>query len=130
MRVSEASRTEPTRRASYFVMKLVAPLAPVLVLVVLTLGAGTASPGEFHPGIATGTAVPCAGPLDVPTAHLGIYAGTHLVARRTVPSGDRFRFALPPGRYTISNEGHYEPTPTFRIRAGRTTRVVVRDGCM
>jgi hypothetical protein len=108
-------------------MRLVALL---FALALTGLGAGAVGTGEVHPGIATGKAVPCAGPIYVPTAHLGVYSRKVLVAQKTVPTGEQFRFVLPPGRYTISNEGHYVGGPTFSVQADRTTRVVVMNYCM
>lgn len=102
----------------------------LLTLPLIGLGAGAAAADEFHSGVATGKAVPCAGPMYVPTTHLGVYAGHVLVARKSVPTGGNFRFVLPPGRYTISNEGHYVGGPTFLVYTGRTTHVVVLDYCM
>ncbi len=101
-------------------------------VLVLVLSLGSLGAGASHPrtGVATGTAVPCTGPLNVPIAHLGVYRGTRLVAARSVPTGRRFRFVLPPGRYTISNEGHPDGSPTFVVRPGRTTHVRVFDYCM
>lgn len=105
-------------------------VALLLALPLTGLGAGAGAADEFHSGVATGKAVPCAGLMYVPTAHLGVYTGKVLVAHKTVPTGGHFRFVLPPGRYTISNEGHYVGRPTFQIHTGRTTHVVVMDYCM
>jgi hypothetical protein len=105
-------------------------VALLLALPLIGLGAPVGGAGEIHSGVATGKAVSCAGPMYVATARLGVYAGNVLVARKTVPTGRRFRFVLPPGRYTISNEGHYVGGPTFTVHPSRTTHVVVMNYCM
>ena len=95
------------------------------------------SPGGVLPsdrGEVIGTAVPCAGPLFVPTADLSIYRGHQLVVQRRLPTGATFRFSLRPGHYVITNSGSpfgagHMPGEPFIIRQGQTTQVHVIDWC-
>jgi hypothetical protein len=72
--------------------------------------------------------------MYVPTTHLVVYQGKHLVVGDRLPTGSIFRFLLQPGRYVISNDGPlfrrfvYTGDP-FVVHAGQTTQVVVIDQC-
>ena len=73
-----------------------------------------------RPGVATGRAAPCAGPMAELVAHLSVYRGL-LVDRMSVPAGSTFRFRLAPGIYIISNQGHpgrFVGSKPFRVRSG------------
>jgi hypothetical protein len=95
---------------------------------------GMISAGATEPtfGIVVGKAVSCSGPALTPVANLSVYRGDELVTKRSLPQGSQFRFRLPPGTYVISNQGHpgrFVGSAPFRVRAGRTSRVVVKNFC-
>jgi hypothetical protein len=108
-------------------------------LVVALLGVGSTAIGvtgssaaQARSGSATGRAVACAGPATTTVAHLSVYRGSTLIRRSTITGGTTFHFVLPPGTYFISNEGHpgrYVGSNPFRVRAGRTTHVEMKDYC-
>ena len=105
--------------------------------VLLGVGSFVAAPpsasAAARAGVATGRAVPCAGPTAAPIAHLSVYRGRTLVGRSSVSTGSTFRFRLVPGTYIISNQGHpgrFVGSEPFRVRSGQTTRVVLRNFCM
>ena len=106
----------------YFVIAL-------LGIGLVTMSTGGASADETKTGVATGRAIPCEGPLNVPIARLSVYRGDALVHRSSLPAGSTFHFALQPGTYTISNSGRPEGSKSFRIQSGRTTRVVLVNFC-
>jgi hypothetical protein len=100
------------------------------VLGLASCGAGPGEPALLEKGVVTGTAVPCAGPMAVPTAHLAVFEGTRLVATGRFRTGAPFRFVLPAGRYVITNNAASPAFGTgFRIRAGHVDHVVVLDAC-
>jgi hypothetical protein len=107
----------------------------VLLLAVGSLGmmSPTGAAAVARPGVATGRAAPCAGPMAELVAHLSVYRAGVLVDRMSVPAGSTFRFRLAPGIYIISNQGHpgrFMGSKPFRVRSRRITRVVVRNLCM
>jgi hypothetical protein len=112
--------------------KLLGFLTMFLGSLTIVISSATAAV-EAKSGVATGRAVPCAGPQTVSIAHLSIYRGSTLIRSTSVPAGSTFRFDLPPGIYVISNQGHpgrYVGSKPFRVRSGQTTDVVVRNFCM
>jgi hypothetical protein len=127
---------EPIRRAVRHhlgMRKLLGFLTVLLGVASLTVVTSSATAAEPKPGVATGRAVPCAGPPTVTIANLSVYHGSTLIRRSSVPAGTTFRFVLPPGTYVISNQGHpgqYVGSKPFRVRSGHTTHVVVRNFCM
>jgi len=97
------------------------------------LGIVSAGAAESTFGAVVGKAVSCSGQALFPVAHLSVYKGNELISRRSVPTGSQFRFRLAPGTYVISNQGHpgrFVGSAPFRVHAGRTSRVVVRNFCM
>jgi hypothetical protein len=113
--------------------KLLGVLTVLLGVASLTVVTSRATAAEAKPGVATGRAVPCAGPPTISIAHLSVYRRSTLIRRISVPAGSTFHFVLQPGTYVISNEGHpgrYVGSKPFRVRSGQTTHVVVTDYCM
>jgi hypothetical protein len=102
-------------------------LAAGLFLVGLASSGCSAAPARK--GAVSGTAVPCSGPMRIPTAHLAVFRGKALVASGRFPTGSTFHFVLAPGRYTITDDPAYRAGTPFRVRAGRLTHVVVVDDC-
>jgi hypothetical protein len=103
-----------------------------LIVAISLLGLASFSAGAAPPikGTVIGKAVPCSGPMYVPTSHLSVFRGAALVAAGRFRSGSTFRFVLPPGRYVITdNRADPAGGTHFRIRAGRLAHVVVIDGC-
>lgn len=99
----------------------------ILVLGLASFGAGAATPAR---GVVSGKAVPCSGPMYVPTAHVSVFRGRALVTSGRFRTGTTFRFSLPAGRYLITNNRAYPTVGTpFRIRGGGLTRVVMKDDC-
>jgi hypothetical protein len=112
--------------------------AEFLLLILLStglLGAMSldATAAQVKNGVATGRAVACSALMAEPLAHLSVYRGTVLVRRSSFPSGSTFRFTLPSGTYTISDQGHpgrYVGSQPFRVHPGKTTHVVIMNYCM
>ena len=115
-------------------MEVFAAWGACLVLILLScLGTLSAGGAESTSGTVVGDAVSCSGPALIPVAHLSVYKGNKLVSKRSLPNGSQFRFHLPPGTYVISNQGHpgrFVGSAPFRVHAGRTNRVAVRNFCM
>lgn len=114
--------------------KIVSESALTLLGIAACISMSTpASADESRQGVATGRAVACSGPALDPVAHLNVYKGKTLVRSTSLPQGSTFRFILKPGTYVISNEGHpgrYVGSAPFKVLAGRSTHVTVRDFCM
>jgi len=107
--------------------RLLVPLAlGGLLLGACSFDAGTALPRK---GVVEGKAVPCAGPMEIPTAHLAVFRGRTLVASGRFPTGSTFRFVLRPGRYAITDNAADPMGTRFSIRASHLTHVVVVDSC-
>ncbi|HTU38154.1 MAG TPA: hypothetical protein VMF35_09060 [Acidimicrobiales bacterium] len=140
------ARARQRRRWRITVGSVVATASLVAVAAVALVGTGSPTPQRSpdrpagsgavpaRAGVAVGIAVPCAGPMFVPTAHLWVYRGAQLVAYRAVPTGATFRFVLRPGAYVISNDGDprqpgLPPGNAFAVHAGATTHVVVLNYC-
>jgi hypothetical protein len=127
---------EPIRRAMRHhlgMRKRLAFLAVFLGVGSFTLVPSSATAAAAKLGVATGRAVPCAGPAAEPVANLSVYHGSTLISRKSVPADSTFRFDLPPGSYVISNQGHpgrYVGSKPFRVRSRHTSHVVVRNFCM
>jgi hypothetical protein len=102
-------------------------LAVAVFLVGLASSGCSAAPARK--GAVSGTAVPCSGPMRIPTAHLDVFRGKAIVASGRFPTGSTFRFVLAPGRYTITDDPAYPVGTPFRVRAGHLTHVVVVDDC-
>lgn len=98
----------------------------IFLLGLVSFGAGAASPRE---GVVEGKAVPCSGPMRIPSAHLAVFRGRALVASGRFPTGSTFHFVLLPGRYTITDNAAYPAGTPFRVRARHLTHVVVVDSC-
>lgn len=104
----------------------------VLASAILVFGimSSSASAATTERGVVSGKAVPCSGPMYIPTAHVSVFQGTVLVASGRFRTGSTFRFRLPPGRYVITDNRAYPTVGTsFRIHAHRLTRVVMMDAC-
>jgi hypothetical protein len=102
-------------------------LAGIMVLALASCGDAVV---VAQRGAVAGRAVPCAGPMHLPTAHLAVFRGGTLVASGRFPTGSRFHFALTPGRYVITNNRASLAFGTpFVVRAGHLSRVVVLNGC-
>jgi hypothetical protein len=110
------------------VKRALGPLA--VAIFVFGLASSSASAATPERGIVSGKAVPCSGPIYVPTAHLSVFQGKVLLASGRFRTGSRFQFPLAPGRYVITNNRAYPTVGTpFRIRANRLTLVVMMDAC-
>jgi hypothetical protein len=110
------------------VKRALGPLAVAILVFGLALSSASAATPER--GFVSGKAVPCSGPMYVPTAHVSVFQGKVLVVSRRFRTGSTFRFPLPPGRYVITNNRVYPKVGTlFRIRANRLTHVVMTDAC-
>jgi hypothetical protein len=107
--------------------RLLIPLVVGIVLPGFTSAAASAVTPEK--GAVSGKAVPCAGPFRVPTARLGVFKGTTMVASGRFRSGSTFHIALAPGRYTITNDPVSPNGTSFRVRADRVTHVVIVNAC-
>jgi hypothetical protein len=104
----------------------------VLTVAVFVVGLASLSVSAATPtrGVVSGTAVPCTGPMYMPTAHLFVFQGTDLVGTGQFRTGSTFRFSLRPGRYLITNNRAYPRVGTsFRIRGSRLTHVIMVDAC-
>jgi hypothetical protein len=104
----------------------------ILALAIL-LGLGlvqVAGAAYVKKGWVSGIAIPCEGlpGLHLPVAHLYVYKGTVLVAAKQFPTGTKFRFVLPPGKYLISNDPP-EGGTTVTVWAARTTFAFVPGRC-
>jgi hypothetical protein len=118
-------------RLCYVNMSMLKRISLSLALGILFLGlvsfdVGAASPQK---GVVEGKAVPCSGPMRIPTAHLAVFKGRALIASGRFPTGSTFHFALSPGRYTITDNAAYPTGTPFRVRARHLTHVVVVDSC-
>ena len=110
------------------VIRALRPLAVAMFVFGLALSSASAATPER--GVVSGKAVPCSGPMYIPTAHLSVFQGKVLVASGRFRTGSTFRFPLPPGRYVITNNRAYPTVGTsFRIQAHRLTHVVMMDAC-
>ena len=104
--------------------------ALAVAIFVFGLALSSASAATPERGVVSGKAVPCSGPMYIPTAHLSVFQGKVLVASGRFRTGSTFRFPLPPGRYVITNNRAYPTVGTsFRIQAHRLTHVVMMDAC-
>jgi hypothetical protein len=107
-------------------------LAGAIGVGLASCGAGNGGGGgaPARTGAVVGRAVPCSGPMYIPTAQLAVFRDRTLVVSGRFHTGSPFRFTLPPGRYVITNN-RADPTfgAPFRIRAGHVARVVVPDAC-
>jgi hypothetical protein len=106
-------------------------LGPLTVVpLVVGLASFSASAATTERGVVSGKAVPCIGPMYIPTAHLSVFKGKELITSRQFRTGSTFRFSLPPGRYVLTNNRAYPTVGThFHIRAGRLSHVVMVDAC-
>lgn len=93
-----------------------------------------ASPPTASVGIVTGRAWPCDGP-PAPglKAKVQVYLNRRVVGSQQVVSGGTYRFALPPGRYVVTNTGNLTsglPNWSVTVAAGQATHLDVPDRCM
>jgi hypothetical protein len=110
------------------VKRVLGALAVAISVMGLVLSSASAAAPEK--GFVAGRAVPCSGPMSIPTAEVSLFQGKVLVASRRFRTGSTFRFSLPPGRYLITNNQAYPKVGTlFRIRANRLVHVVMTDDC-
>jgi hypothetical protein len=78
-------------------------------------------------GVVTGKTAPCG--VNYPTTRLNVFQGKVRVATGQFRVGRPFRFALPPGRYSITHFVDPSFGTGFAVKTGRTTTVVVKDVC-
>jgi hypothetical protein len=118
----------PTGVILLMVKRALGPLAMAIFAFGPALSSASATTPER--GFVSGKAVPCSGPMYVPTAHVSVFQGKVLVVSRGFQTGSTFRFPLAPGRYVITNNRAYPTVGThFRIRAHRLTHIVMTDAC-
>ena len=95
---------------------------------------GPASPHIPAPGVVTGLAAPCAGPVTAARAPVKVFAirnGRTIATQVTQLRSrhDRYRFVLPPGRYKISAPASADKPEVVLVHSGQTVGVNFGNYC-